>query len=172
LFQRNICDKIYWNYFIEYHGKNFCDAHFAIISKIIVNYETNQGDIKNTSHLIQILGEKFENYHQISSKNKKNSMVHLIEMPLIERNFVRIKFTFLDLTKFNSYCFENKQEPFIFGKVLFSDENKKKIDSKHEFERRQVKSKIARPPPSEKLHPSKTLLNKSKFQQKMRKSNN
>ncbi len=32
-------DHVSWNYFVEYHGKNICDSHFALLSKFLSAYE-------------------------------------------------------------------------------------------------------------------------------------
>jgi len=40
LFLKKVFSLVTFNYFIEYHGKNYCDSHFSVISKIIENYET------------------------------------------------------------------------------------------------------------------------------------
>jgi hypothetical protein len=55
---RGVFEKVEWNYFIEYHGKNICDSHFAHISGIIKEFE-RQGTITSTDHLIQVLRTGF-----------------------------------------------------------------------------------------------------------------
>jgi hypothetical protein len=28
-------DRLQWNFFVEYHGKNFCDSHFSLVSRFL-----------------------------------------------------------------------------------------------------------------------------------------
>ena len=57
--RNNQFKKIQWNYFVEYHGKNLCDSHFAQISTIKRNYENNSGVISTTDSLIKVLQDGF-----------------------------------------------------------------------------------------------------------------
>ena len=59
LFIEKVFSMITFNYFIEYHGKSYCDSHFSVISKIVENYETNIDQIKDTKELISILKDSF-----------------------------------------------------------------------------------------------------------------
>jgi hypothetical protein len=34
-----VAKSVNFNYFVEYHGKCYCDSHFSIISRIIGDYE-------------------------------------------------------------------------------------------------------------------------------------
>jgi hypothetical protein len=44
----NLEYTVHWNYFVEYHGKNVCDSHFAILSKYLSAYE-RQSEVPLTS---------------------------------------------------------------------------------------------------------------------------
>lgn len=57
-------DHVDWNYFIEYHGKNYCDGHFALINKIMEDHESSAKEcIPDIYSLQNLLQSKLTSYH-------------------------------------------------------------------------------------------------------------
>jgi hypothetical protein len=59
LFLKKVFKTVSFNYFVEYHGKSYCDSHFSVISNIIEKYESSVDQIKSTTDLINIFKKSF-----------------------------------------------------------------------------------------------------------------
>ena len=130
LYETKIFKKIKWNYFIEYHGKNICDSHFATISSIIKRYEYSVDSITSTNQLVNILQNGLKNSYQNSitrNENRKKQrgenptqnfsvIQYSRESPTILKNICKIK-------NFKIYYSFKIEDDAIICKVLDTDTN-------------------------------------------------
>jgi hypothetical protein len=112
LFEQKQFELISFNFFIEYHGKSYCDSHFSVISRIVSDYELNEGQIQNTDHLIQILKDKFLQNSK-TKKTKLNQNITIFKIDPFERKNQIKNCKIINQQFFYNFTIMSKQK--IFG---------------------------------------------------------
>jgi hypothetical protein len=80
--------NISWNYFIEGHGKNLCDARFSLISRYIKAYITQKNKkIEKTKDIVRAIRE-------MSEKSMRNNFQNSEQIVLVINSFPKEKKTF------------------------------------------------------------------------------
>lgn len=90
LFRSKKFKEVNWNHFVEYHGKNYCDSHFSVVSYILKVKERQIEDpLTSISQVVETLEEGFkkieENRKDLKRKREFEGTTHVLEWESIER---------------------------------------------------------------------------------------
>jgi len=125
--------KFEWNFFIPYHGKNYCDSHFSVVSRIIKTYENNEGKIDSLEKLSLVLEEKFESiknnyqfdyYRKKHKKKFQNAKIFVVPISIPERDNYKTQLNIKGIKQYFSFQFEGNK---ISARFLTSDKQKDEI---------------------------------------------
>jgi hypothetical protein len=145
LIKSGIAKSVNFNYFIEYHGKSYCDSHFAVVSRILKDHERTSEMIKSTSELIEMLKRKFDRYDSIYGNDTKRrripTNVTIVEIKSFLRaesfetcDFNGLKFYYsFDILYSNPFAIE------LFGSITHGDTYGKRIPLKLRTDKRDPK---------------------------------
>ena len=163
-----------FNYFIEYHGKSYCDSHFSTLSNIIKRYTTNESRIESTSNLIEILTNRLDNYDLVNSGNKRRKIKSKTKVCEISNVIRTENYEICHFDKFQVfYSFElifdiNSKSYNIFATLVKSDTNGKYLKSTTCSYKRENKVVKRAPPLLERpLKVSKCAWEKEVFRSKV-----
>jgi hypothetical protein len=94
--------QIQWNFFGEYHGKNFLDGHFGLLSRMIKEAEKAQSII-NKEECIQCLENQIKSCNENKENMNKKNMKYPNELDI---NFI---------------IYNREERPDIINQLHFSD---------------------------------------------------
>jgi hypothetical protein len=139
-------EKFQWNFFIQYHGKNYCDSHFSVISRIIKRFENNEGKIDSLEKLCDVLEKKFQsikNHYKLDSSRKKiyhrfqNAKISILPFIVPPREDLKPQIKIPGIKQYFSFQFNSNK---ICTKYLTSNLAFKKFPKKKTFKKRETES--------------------------------
>ena len=131
LIESRMVQSVDTNYFIEYHGKSYCDSHFSRISRILKTFEQSSSEpIDSTSKLINLLNDKLGNNigYNGAKRLRLDMSFKLLEVPFFPRveNYETCNFKGLKLY----YSFEVVNNTTLFASITHGDIKGKIINVK------------------------------------------
>lgn len=78
--KRKLCAS--WNFFAEYHGKSYCDSHFARVSDILCRHQNGRAEIFDSQQLKNILIQGFQQHESTNvAQNPTKYEVQILDVP-------------------------------------------------------------------------------------------
>jgi hypothetical protein len=177
-------DRLQWNFFVEYHGKNFCDSHFSLISRFIRDGLRQASlTLKNEQELITFLEASVKSSNELKARRlglrKKPLPKGFNTEPLDVKFFIYTREVTPEtkpqmvMKGFKSfYTFETDKNGTVTASVSQEQESKKVVYSAPltEVPRKKIPTKVGTQVPKEKeLHEEvfNSVLGKKRTREKV-----
>jgi hypothetical protein len=131
-----------WNYFVEGHGKSYCDSHFSRVSTAVKDYENQVQSIRSITQLHQVLTKKFRYYSEVNNlleiERKLPATVSFIVKPIVTRPKKICKATFENFKCFYSFVVDS------FCKIKGKEMQHSTISTDLKVKRKEIKYEPAK----------------------------